>query len=512
MKDKKTIYLFVIIALLIISVVGVTYAFFNYTRTGAANNFSTGRIYFNSTQDGRLQLTNIFPVKASEVDASTLDSVSVNVLGDTTYTDGEEFQVTLTDVTNTVNSKKIPINYIATYTANTDAVIGTSSNDYWNARESKDASIYLLNGTGRVEEGKQVLVSYIDNGTTGINGTLTIKAYIDAERIAITDTPEENSEWQRGRTVLTTEEWNSFQTNSTPISFKIKAESNEGIWVNKPATPASCFTTETLYIRNPNMNVNICVSKLTEWWGAEEEGVNVNTGETYQAFCNGTGTIWGSTFQDGLDENSFTQSEFTELESDGIIQGIETAITGYDTSCGSDVVIPSSINAASVTTIRENAFSFNQLTSVTIPNSVTTIGSGAFSFNQLTSVTIPNSVTTIGDSAFSRNQLTSVTIPNSVTTIGIGAFTENHLSQIVTPDDYFELNSSYMCDVSSITNLSANQNKNTNILTLEKLYVDKKTLIRKIAESGNSNIVDEGVQIINSSGTKQCSALKNWNE
>ena len=130
MNDKKIMYSIIVIAVLLISVVGVTYAFFNYTRTGAANNFSTGRIYFNSTQDGRLQLTNIFPVKASEVDASTLDSVSVNVLGDTTYTDGEEFQVTLVDVLNTFNGKQIPINYIATYTANTDAVIGTSSSDY----------------------------------------------------------------------------------------------------------------------------------------------------------------------------------------------------------------------------------------------------------------------------------------------------------------------------------------------------------------------------------------------
>ena len=254
-KNKKAMYSIIGIALLLISLVGVTYAFFNYTRTGAANNFSTGRIYFNSTQDGRLQLTNIFPVKASEVDASTLDSVTVNVLGDTTYTDGEEFQVTLVDVENTVNGKKIPINYIATYTANTDAVIGTSSSDYWNARNNKDASIYTLESTGSVEEGKQVLVGYIDNGATGINGTLTIKAYIDKDRIAITDTPEENSEWQQGRTVLTTTEWNSFQNSGTPISFKIKAESNEGIWVEEPeqGTIESCpgckfiYTTTLMY-------------------------------------------------------------------------------------------------------------------------------------------------------------------------------------------------------------------------------------------------------------------------
>jgi hypothetical protein len=62
-----------------------------------------------------------------------------------------------------------------------------------------------------------------------------------------------------------------------------------------------------------------------------------------------------------------------------------------------------------------NAFSNNQLTSVTIPDSVTSIEPGTFFGNQLTSVTIPNSVTTIEADAFSDNQLTSLTIGANVT-------------------------------------------------------------------------------------------------
>jgi hypothetical protein len=75
------------------------------------------------------------------------------------------------------------------------------------------------------------------------------------------------------------------------------------------------------------------------------------------------------------------------------------------------------------TSIGDDAFEKNQLTSVTIPNSVTSIGDSVFRYNQLTSVTIPNSVTSIGFRAFVFNPfLTSVTIPNSVTDLHHDAF------------------------------------------------------------------------------------------
>ena len=83
-----------------------------------------------------------------------------------------------------------------------------------------------------------------------------------------------------------------------------------------------------------------------------------------------------------------------------------------------------------VTIIGNQAFVFNELTSVTIGNSVITIGDRAFDTNQLTSVTIPNSVTSIGNQAFTNNQLMELIIPDSVITIGDRAFDINPLDSV----------------------------------------------------------------------------------
>ncbi|MGL5521786.1 MAG: leucine-rich repeat domain-containing protein, partial [Metamycoplasmataceae bacterium] len=88
---------------------------------------------------------------------------------------------------------------------------------------------------------------------------------------------------------------------------------------------------------------------------------------------------------------------------------------------------------SNIKVIDKNAFSFNKITSLTIPNSVTSIGDDVFLNNQLTSINIPNSIISISNGAFYNNQLTSLTIPNSVTSIGTYAFNNNKLTSIIIP-------------------------------------------------------------------------------
>ncbi|OEH84151.1 hypothetical protein BHU72_12145 [Desulfuribacillus stibiiarsenatis] len=90
-------------------------------------------------------------------------------------------------------------------------------------------------------------------------------------------------------------------------------------------------------------------------------------------------------------------------------------ITGYSNDGPKDVVIPSTINGVSVTSIGSAAFLMMSVTSVTIPDSVTSIGANAFALNSITSVTIPDSVTLIDASAFFSNSITSITIGANVT-------------------------------------------------------------------------------------------------
>ena len=59
-SNKKIILTTIGIAILVVLVSGVTFAFFNYTRVGIANNIRVGRIYFNSGQSDTINLTNVF--------------------------------------------------------------------------------------------------------------------------------------------------------------------------------------------------------------------------------------------------------------------------------------------------------------------------------------------------------------------------------------------------------------------------------------------------------------------
>lgn len=123
-----------------------------------------------------------------------------------------------------------------------------------------------------------------------------------------------------------------------------------------------------------------------------------------------------------------------------------------------DIVIPSSVNGYSVTSIGDHAFTgCNTMTSITMPNTITSIGERAFGeCSGLTSITIPNSVTTISAFAFDTcTGLTSITIPNSVTSIDRNVFMNcSGLTSIHIPDVVTSIGPSAFAYCSSLTSIT----------------------------------------------------------
>ena len=270
-RNKKFMLAVVALVILGVAVFGVTYAFFNYTRTGESNTVKTGRIYF-ATDHNTINLTNAFPITSTQARSDTNNSRTLNIIitGDTDYANGLEYLVTATDVHMSVgeglNERQIPlaievgVDSITTSGVNDEPDVvtnlGVLDDDYFVNRvnyATNHTNKYKVLYDGSLDEGDRLLVGYIAPNANpgvrqGVYGKINIKAYFDTNSIAITDTydptsideneehlPTDNNgtteDWVRGREVFTTSEWNSIQNSGKQLSFKIKVETNEGIWV-----------------------------------------------------------------------------------------------------------------------------------------------------------------------------------------------------------------------------------------------------------------------------------------
>ncbi len=108
-----------------------------------------------------------------------------------------------------------------------------------------------------------------------------------------------------------------------------------------------------------------------------------------------------------VDNNAYLYGVTLDTKFDFIYKNNGYEITKYNDT-KTDVIIPSSINGISVTSIENAFYECSSLTSIVIPNSVTNIGNNAFyGCSSLTSIYIPNTVTTMGSNVFSgSNSLT----------------------------------------------------------------------------------------------------------
>ncbi len=245
-QNKKQMFIVIAVFTLILLLGTTTYAFFNYTRTGASNTIKVGRISFVTNQKQTINLTNAFPIDPTEEgimnDSTKVGTLEIEIKGDTDYNQGIEYLVSSIDSNNFITRGdkviEIPISISVSVTN-----LGNENSNYWETREGKNTTIYKKIVGDTLVGNQMLLVGYIKPNTTsgtveGVDGKITIKAYLDKNNILISDTYDgtesdnmgTTNNQAEGKVVITTSEWNSLQQNG--LSFKVKVEANEGIWVN----------------------------------------------------------------------------------------------------------------------------------------------------------------------------------------------------------------------------------------------------------------------------------------
>ena len=217
-KNKKRLTLWVLGTLAMITLsAGITWAFFSYIRTGDPNVFRTGNIYFNSEYTGA-ELTNVFPINKNKVDTDTENvmEVNVNIEGYTSYEQGVDYTIKATDVSLTAGGKNVPINA----KVSSENVPNIQTYSFEEEMVVVDNAVFAQ-GNIIPEDGN-------------VDGTVTIKAYIDKNNVVISDTYDgtESSEmgttndFVNGRQVFTTSEWNALESGDG-VSFRVKVEAWE---------------------------------------------------------------------------------------------------------------------------------------------------------------------------------------------------------------------------------------------------------------------------------------------
>ena len=216
-QSKRVLLSVIGVAILVVAVVGVSFAFFNYTRAGQQNSVQTGKIWFGSTQSGAIALTNVFP------GATNGQTVQVHVNGGTTYSGGLTYELRAVNVT---NASTIPV-LVDTAVNSTSGGTIESAGTYTPQTAVALAEGALL-GSGTVAFN----ASATENDVTG---DIDVRVYIDPD-VAITDTLESDAApsgyvngttdgWLDGRTRVTTSDWNALATN--PVTFRVLVQAVE---------------------------------------------------------------------------------------------------------------------------------------------------------------------------------------------------------------------------------------------------------------------------------------------
>ncbi len=236
-KVNKKKGVLVIAGLVCLLVAMVTYRFIEFSQKDVVqNNERPGGVSYRITPSDQIVLTNVYPISSEELmeDTQNNKSLTINISGSTNYDEDMEYLIKFDQVDNAINGKIVPIAYMAAYSN-----IGSESADYFNDRGKND-TIFQITESGLVYSNEVLLVGYIRKGEVNFNGNVTVTAYVDSSKIDVFGEEEEygdigdyyfpNNEGVAPVVNFTPEEWDEIMSRG--VSFKVRVEMKNGIWVN----------------------------------------------------------------------------------------------------------------------------------------------------------------------------------------------------------------------------------------------------------------------------------------
>ena len=253
---KKMSLIIVGSIMLVIGIVGVTYAFFNYTRTGSNNSVTTGLIEFDFTDDTLMDITNDFPeypdmTNSELVSLKSTHTGSLNITGHNTLSNGVRYSIYLVhgdDITGKqrLDDSSIKFQLEPMFTSGTNGFT-VLSNNYATPTNLVFSGDKALISTGLVKDTTQTTTvdynfyMWIDAGTTLISSTTkrlvlpegnpsladttsgktTASRYMKDDGVLTTETLFPAKSGDTGKIIYTTNEFSNGYYN---IRFLVEAE------------------------------------------------------------------------------------------------------------------------------------------------------------------------------------------------------------------------------------------------------------------------------------------------
>lgn len=216
-NSSKQVLLSVIgVAILVVAVVGVSFAFFSYVYNGGtANEINTGTIVFTAS-DSNFKLTNVFPTASAYTGDGKVATVSIQ--GNTTYEEGIDFVVRAVDVVNKGGA------VTPTIAVTTTPVEGVSYTETYSGNTLTAPAILTK---GHIAAG---------TGVGQSTPIVTVTAFYDKAKYHISDNTKEELvaanllDADYAGTIIGTAEWNALagEAENAAYSFKIQVTATQG--------------------------------------------------------------------------------------------------------------------------------------------------------------------------------------------------------------------------------------------------------------------------------------------